>query len=320
MTIYLMCTADLQDLLFFRAYTGFEISSDYARTGTYSYKLLVFGSYALFDINPSLTEGYLRVAIYQTGGTLGIILYDSEGGTQLVLSVVLATTLLTLKRGSTIIDSNTFTPSGGFDVYEIYWIINDSTGVCQIKINGSLCIDFSGDTKATSLSNIQSVRFDCNQVGTTLYLDDIVVRDDDWPGQGGVYVLKPNTGSTNENWTASTGNPEDCVDDLPVSYTDYVYTNAITPDTEHLFGIESLPISAPIIKGVGVFCNAKVTAPSNAYIHTMLKVGTTTDLGNNVGIDTSEQWLITYYDVNPDDTAPWEDTDIDALEIGVETA
>ena len=58
----------------------------------------------------------------------------------------------------------------------------------------------------------------------------------------------------------------------------------------------------------------------DAYAHTMLKANTTTDLGDNVGIETSAKWLKTYYDINPDDSAAWEDADIDALEIGVETA
>ena len=317
MTILFMASSELRttDIFSWIYYTS--VSSDYSRNGTYSFKASSTSlSGAIFSFN-AVTEGYIKIAV-KNSSSFQLIFRDIGSVVHLTLKIY-NNYLILYRSTGTKIDEAVYPLQMGFKVIEVHWLINDSTGVCQVKVNGVQYINFSGDTRNAGVASVSSIRFQTDS-GVNYYFDDIVVRDDTWPGRGGVYVLKPNAGSTNENWTASAGNPEDCVDDIPVSYTDYVSTSSLVDGTEHLFGIESLPYTTDSIAAVGVFCNAKVTAASNAYIHTMLKANVTTDLGSDVGIDTSEQWLITYYDVNPDDSAAWEGADIDALEIGIETS
>ena len=151
------------------------------------------------------------------------------------------------------------------------------------------------------------------------YTDDIIIRDDIWPGRGGIHVLVPDSGSATEDWTASAGDPETCVDELPVSFTDYISTDALVDATVHLFGVAALGSTSAAIRAVGVYAKALTDEATDAFIRTKMVSGGTTSDGTTTGIDTAATWLASYYAVNPDDSAAWEDADIAALEIGVET-
>lgn len=320
MSVLFMFTGDLQAQELWDTYDAVNtiVSTDYARTGTYSF--LIANNRTVTKLIPSSSTVYIKTAVFlkNSGYYTRIYFYNEVDGAIQHVYLEISPTLIKVYRGTTEIDSaaNPYSFYYNWVVIEAKVTINDSTGIVQVKINGDLLIDFTGDTR--NGGTIQEI----DKIGlfsTQCYYDDIVVRDDDWPGRGGIYVLSPNAGSTNENWTASAGNPEECVDELPVSYSDYIYTDGTVDNTEHLFGLTNLAITPSEINAVGVFCNIMSPEPTSSYLRTLLKSGTTTDVGSSVGVDTSSIWISSFYAINPDDSAAWEKADIDALEIGVET-
>jgi hypothetical protein len=331
MSVLAMATADTQDTGLVTVVGTCVVTSDQARTGTYSYKCSGGGQVNAMQLAfTAQTSGYLRWA--SMWGTVTsshgeyLRFYDSDGST-VNLSIYWngIDQWVRIYRGAldTLLAESTGVPVGGdeeqFNVWEFYWNIHDSTGAATLKLNGGTLLNFSGDTSNGGNADVARIAWAPGTSFSLNYVDDVIIRTDDWPGRGGIYVLSPDAGSSLENWTASAGNPEDCVDELPVSFTDYISTDAAVAGTQHLVGAAALPVTSEAINAVGVAVKILTddSAPGDAL--TLLKAGSTTDQGSSTGVTGTGAWIATYYLTNPDDAAAWEDADVNAVEIGVES-
>ena len=330
MTILAMPTADLQDkyvLQYHKSPTYTTVSSTYARTGTYSFRN-VDQNYGFGPTFPNADEGYCRVCykLDTSADNVSIFLTQVEyppnsltsSSNQLRIAISEAAQTVYLYRSSTLIDTygGLSFPIKAWNDVQIHWIIDDSTGLCEIKFNGNLIGSFSGDTRNYTGDSVTLLAL---YAATPCYFDDIIVRTDDWPGRGGLYVIAPSGGTDTEEWTASAGNPEDCVDEIPASFTDYIYADAAVSGVKHLFDMNDAPINATTIGGIAVYYNAKIDTPTDATMRSIIRSGSTFGYGSGVGITVSEGWNKDFYDVNPEDSLPWGSADISALTVGVET-
>jgi hypothetical protein len=330
MTILKMATADYQDLTLLDAITEaagtVTISSDYARTGTYSYKV-GSGSSNSFSLSVpgSPSEVYIRVACY-----CSYILTDSYAGLSIVtyndiqqqanVRFFQRTGIVKAYRSSTIVDSAAGSEMNEWNVFEVYFKLHDSSGRMVVKVDGTQVIDFTGDTLWNGSAIINSITLGTSQSTdySTVYLDDIVIADE-WPGRGGIYVLTPNAGSTTENWTPSTGNPEDCVDEQPPSYTDYISTDTSVNGTDQLFGFESLGITPTSIGGINVVSSAQLDSAGSTYAMSIINSNGNKASGDPVGLSTDSSVVSGIFSTNPDGDVAWTKTAIDALEAGIES-
>jgi hypothetical protein len=326
MGILSMITADLQDLTLFSSNTGFTLSTTQKRTGTHSFRG-AYGNQCTLS-TPSIVEGYLRFAILDASaasGSYSVTLFNNDiYAPLLTFSRSAGTIVFGVEAGNAgMMGSSTasgvpFNPVDTWDVIEIHWKISDTVGILQVKVNGTQYMDFSGDTWLYGSLDVGAVKIVVVQATTYVYIDDIIVRDDIWPGRGGLYVLTPNAGSATEGWTASTGDPETCVDELPASSGDYIYTDATVDGTEHLVGLTALPTASWNVRGVGVFAQALATQDTDAFARTLLVSDGNQQVGSGIGITSGPAWLKSYY-ATEHDAAPWTDSSIAALEIGVES-
>jgi hypothetical protein len=322
MGILAMATADLRDLSIFNSLTAFTISSDYARTGTYSFKSSIVTANMVLSF-PLTVSGYARCCFYmlEEGDLISFVANSDVSAGH--FRIFCSTSLLTLCTpaatdvASMGISANTNT----WNILEIYWLIASSGGILQARLNGGQLLEWNNkDTYSSGLIGLSSLqlRKSGNNVGP-IYIDDIIIRDDQWPGRGGIYVLKPNAGTTTEEWFPSSGNPEDCVKELPPSGDQYVYTDAAVSGPQQLFGIESLPIPNLEIKGIGVCGKIKASLPTDTYAANLLKSGPTVVAGSGLGIDVSPVWMNTYYHLDPNTGSGWTTAALDSLEVGVQS-
>ena len=115
-----------------------------------------------------------------------------------------------------------FTPFT-WNVMEVMFTPADSGGRFVIKINGVTIIDYTGDTRYLGTAGRTSlVRLGMmTSMGVAeMYMDDIVISDNAWPGTGGLWVLPVTANGDLQEWTASAGAQYECVDDLPGDFTD----------------------------------------------------------------------------------------------------
>jgi hypothetical protein len=113
-------------------------------------------------------------------------------------------------------------------------------------------------------------------------------------------------------WTASAGNPWECVDDpvlRPNDDTDYIYRQ--DSNNYHLFTFPAFSISSSSITGVTIHVRAKRTAVGNADIKGILRVNGTNYEGFSESATTS--WVDYSYEwtTNPNTASAWAEGDVE---------
>jgi hypothetical protein len=189
-------------------------------------------------------------------------------------------------------------------------------GIFQVKVDGVMDINYSGDTTA-GLENVKKIRLgsDGRDNYTTRY-DDFVVDDADWIGNTRIQKLQISGAGTTSEWDASAGNPEDCIDELPYSDADYVSTNVI--DESLTCACADLGGNIDSIKCLAVQNRAAYDGnPTPTQQKIAIRVNGTEYYGadETPGLSYSKHRKI--WGINPDDSQPWEEADINAIEIGV---
>jgi|PlaIllAssembly_1097288.scaffolds.fasta_scaffold148486_2 hypothetical protein len=197
----------------------------------------------------------------------------------------------------------------------------NSAGLFQIKIDGTAVIDIdAGDAVDTTagLENVQTVN-----VGTIAgeltgrgSMDDLVIDDAEEVTNTRIQKLQISGVGTTGEWDASTGNPYECVDEIPYSDTDYIYTNvsgesatfACADLTGSINSIKCLAISARMsYEGSPSPTKQKIAIRVNGSEYYGDDMSPALTFGRNAKL-----WVL-----NPDDSAAWEEGDINAIEIGV---
>lgn len=319
MGILYMNTADVGDTSRFAGVQGtVDVVSTTARTGTRSFRLA--GSRGVSTTAPA--TGYVKWGwmadevkaidwrFYLKSGSSSAqltVTHNTFGGVASVWRGAENTTLLFSASG---ISMNTWY------LYELYYVIHDTSGVATLRLNGVQVGTFSGDTRASGSADVDTVQWYSN--ASYMYLDDIVIRDDTWPGVGGVHVQVPNAAGDLSAWTPSAGNDYDCVNDVPADFTDYLKTNASVVNTKHLLNLANLPRAADSVAGVAVCARAQLDAVGAGTMRTTMKYNGVTANGPTVGLSSSPLWVDYYRTTDPEDNA-WTSTSVDGLQAGIET-
>ena len=199
---------------------------------------------------------------------------------------------------------------------EVRYVPNDTTGVFQVKVNDILDIDFTGDTTsgAAEVDNIWIGSI--LNLGSQLYIDDVVIDDDNWIGPSRIYPLLPTGAGDSTLWTPSAGANWETVDEVPPSDADYVDTDGI--GNIDLYAASDLPLEATIVKSVQVssrMYKEVASTPQNAAL--AVRTGGTTYFSPDVAVpDTVGINVKNLWELNPDTSNPWEIAEVNALEIG----
>jgi hypothetical protein len=203
-------------------------------------------------------------------------------------------------------------------------VISDTVGEVKIYINDVLEIDFDGNTLGDQ-STIDNFYFYINSMTAwSMWYDDVVLDDSDWIGDTRIQGIVPDgVGSANELTPSTVVDNWTCVDEVPPSETDYVGTvNATTKKDLYT----ASDIVGPIGDIVSVSLYSRVARWGDTGIVKKMRHVIKTDgeefRGTDVDIP-SNAVTVSKYDLwqeNPDTVAPWEEAEVNALEIGVEVS
>lgn len=223
---------------------------------------------------------------------------------------------LTVYRGSTLIATGTAVISDSITYrMEIYCLINDnpSVGRVIIKVDGVTDVDFTGDTQNGGTATITNIRH--GYTGPTwygyLYLDDIVYRTDNFPGDvrvGGKAVTA--NGATND-WDPSAGDNYACIND--VDDTDYVSTN--TPGAVDEYELANISEAIDVVQALKIVASARYQgAPNVTHLQLGGDSGGTGFVSGNknlpvpFGVDLWNLW-----ETDPTDSNAWTESKINGL-------
>jgi hypothetical protein len=326
------------DMLAFDTATGKLITtSPTPRSGSYAIKTSNGASEYTFQKNfTAVDEIYIRMGFNIVSASTGYLMALRNSSTYiggLKYDTTNSKMLLYLgnPNGGTLIGTGTISISTSvWYLLEWHLKVSDSVGVSQVKIDGVMDIDFSGDTKPSTQTQVDNwythygsgwadTAFDDFAFNTTDNTDG--KNDNSWCGEGKIELLKPNGNGNVSEWTGSDGNSTDnyaLVDDIPASSSDYVQDS--TAGNQDAYTLEDFTGTNKSILRVWAEARAIDTVPEGAQ----MKIGVRT---NSVDyLSDAKTLLSTYtpikgteYKVNPNDSAAWEDADLDGLELVLET-
>jgi hypothetical protein len=174
----------------------------------------------------------------------------------------------------------------------------------------------SQDTKNGS-DYIRQIWLSCVYSSKAVHFDDMYVDDAQFYGDCRVKTFVPDSiSSTNNSFTASAGNKDECVDDIPSNEdTDYIYSSTL--NHKQGFGITTGALGT--VKAIQLNNHCRIDEVGDKKITPLIRSngadyqGTETELITADYLFESEIW-----ETDPDDSNPWDQTKLEAAEFGLE--
>ncbi len=306
-------------------------SSTEKRSGAYSFRMyasLVEYEAAIIVNHDAVSELYFQGALkpdnddihysdkvlvcWRKGSTvLGCLTVDNNEVGYKVWSGNKSTQLGSISAGFTNTD---------FMLFEFHIKIDDSTGKVEIKKDGVLLFTFEGDTKPGSDTTIDNVVFanPNNLIGSYSYWDDLVVCDitgsymNSWTGGLKVEALRPAGAGNYSQWTPSSGNNWECVDETPPSMTDHVESK--TTGHKDSYSMSDITLDAVSVKAVV----SRYWGEGGGQIKSLLRIGSTDYVGSAIDVPGSFSYVDTIRYVSPATSAAFTKAELNGLESGME--
>ncbi len=199
---------------------------------------------------------------------------------------------------------------------EIRYKPHDSTGVFQVKLNGVLEIDFSGDT-TNYAGQIDRIR-----IGDTSnwsygygYYDDLVLDDAGWIGNTKIQAIGPSAAGNSAQFDPSAGSNWECVDEVPPSDDDFNSTNV--NDEVDLFTFGDLAGSIEEVKCVQVQARAAYEgSPTPTKLQLGVRRSSTNYFSASKDLTTSLKQHCHIWEQDPSTSSAWAKSGVDAAEFG----
>lgn len=278
-------------------------------------------SWAAWDLGVNLSEAYISFK-YQPSddGARCILTFRDSANTQ-VLSLYrqgstwkLRVALGRASSGTVLCSSNVMLFASSTYLIEAHYIPLNSGGTIEVKIDGVSVCSFTGDTTA-GLENIRYIQFGQEAYDGYCYIDDVVVDDSDWVGNVQVLGLYPNGAGATTQFSCPRPTNYGAVADGDVTAT---YTWSNTNNQIDTFATENLPAATGGINCIQLSILAKkVGTPTPTQLAGVIRPASTDRVhGTPVTPTTTLDRYDFLWAVNPEDSAAFEDADIDAMEIG----
>jgi hypothetical protein len=311
--------AETGDLLFWTTVNGTTVitTAAYVRSGTYCY---ASGGAPIKNLPTTLSEFYFRFG-WRTNSTncTPVSFNSTAGGVQ--ASLAYASSKFSAKVGTTVVytSADSFDAVNNIMLVEVHFKMADVGGVFQVKIDGNLVIDFSGDTKTSTYTTIDSFTF--AGAAHTEWFDDFALNDtsgatdNSWCGDGRVVALTVNGAGDVTQLTPSTAVANyTCVDEIPVSATDYVESSTI--GQYDLYNLTTVDLTGKTVRRVWVEGRSSDTVAVGGLCDLGIKTGGAEDWSSDISLLTSVGRIVGKdYPTKPGGGA-WAQADIDALQAG----
>ena len=287
-----MATADLRDLTVFSSSgANTTLSTEQARTGTYSYKLASGSGINVLSFTASSTV-YIKFAVYLASNTE--ILCAAREGTTNHDYIKIEDLDLTIWRLTSKVFAK-IVPVSNWIVIEFKIVVHNIAGELTLKINGEQVYSATGlDTRNSGTGVVDNIIF-YTSFGGVAYLDDIVVDDANWPGLGGLEVLRPSDDGHYTDWDA--GGHADVADDSDATY---VATDAEVA-AKHSFALPTLAADRKTPTATGLFTKSQLSGAGAGTLRPFFRKSTTDTPGDSQALSTSLAWAHNFHAQLPDE-------------------
>lgn len=316
------------DILDFSNQSGATPNTSTKYTGGYS-MYFSSGNWGSFGISPAGDVLYISYFYYITGLSANYIARVYDTASNSLCEIYLnGTGIIEARRNGTFLASSGSQVIFGDQWHHIEWYvyIADSGGRSSVKVNGATVIDYTGDTKPSTNTDIYTLTIFNPGGGNQIYIDDVIINDDGgsapdntWVGRVRLFPLRPNANGNYSQWDRSTGsNNYECVDEVPASGTDYVYTATDDEiDSYNLAALSGLP-SGAVFRSVIVVAEALVDSGSKK-LALGVRSGSTDSFGTDKSIGPSYAPKYERFTTDPATAVAWTESGINAAEVAIKS-
>lgn len=294
--------------------------------GTYSYSGAWLGAYKV--ISP-ISELYFRFRLRASlAGPNGwsVTFRSSTNGT-IGFSVDALNRFSIYLAGVLLEASDVVMYSDAWYLVEIHYLIDNAAGRVEVYLDGDLIIDFTGDTQSGAFTTVDNIYWDGSAYRTS-YLDDLALNDttgivdNSWCGDGIITKMIPNGDGAHNNWTNSNGTSVDNWDYINEYPNDgdltYIYANGVSSGLQDQQTLTDLDYTNKTVLRIYPEARARESAPSGYTLKLgILPNGGADDLSTGKVLPSGYYARIVgkEYLVNPVDSNPWEEVDLDSLQL-----
>lgn len=277
---------------------------------------------------------YWRVGTLPSSGSEEFVATRRSGAEQMTLRVNSSGNILMFQNSdlvTTPVWTSTATVSTGTNYFIRMRVQTSTTGAYSFDIyDMATCtlIENQAGTANFGTQNSEGIRLgkvnNRNSQTVNFYYDNLIWDDASLPACGGlVRNMKPDADGGTQNFTSGTGATFAEVDDTLPSDGDTTYvmnTAAATVGNFNLESSASAGISGTIrMAKAWSWCRENSTVTSSRFLR-MISGGTTTD--NSTGFNGTTAYAEQHktYAVDPDTTAAWTTSGLDAVQVGIREA
>jgi hypothetical protein len=258
--------------------------------------------------------------------TLVKLLGDSAATLHLNLRLS-SLTQVTLYTGSTLLGTYTHGSqiAGLWNYFEIGGTIATSGGVATVKMNGTTIISYTGNTKGGGTATaFDAVGLSGNSYSGTSF-DDLYVCDGTgsaphniFLGDTRVVTMSPNGAGASTQLTPDSGSNYARVNELPYSAANNV--SGTTPGQRDTYSLSDLPAGVANIFAVQNNVIAKKTSTGAIAVKPAVKSGANVYYGSASSVGTTDATISDLRIIDPNTSAAWTVSGVNALESGLEIA
>lgn len=263
-------------------------------------------------------------------GALTFRLYGDSGTTvHFSLCNLSATGVLRARLGTSTGAILADSPVGVFPVnewhfVEVRYVVSDTVGVCQVWVDGVLVIDETGiDTKnGGTADSIDLVRFG-RTINNNSDVGDIYIADQSTPlGPCRPIWLPVTSDGTHTDFVPLNAGAHYVEVDEATPDGDTTYNAGATEGDIDTYGLTDLPTpgagNAWQVHAIQTVTYARKSDAGAKSMRPVLRTGGADFSGSTVALAETYDTYTEVFETNPDTAAAWNETEIDALEAGVE--
>lgn len=292
-----------------------------------------------YTLPASKTDVWFRVGVYihpvPSGELVIAQVQDSAGTVVNCLTWDSTTGALRVRQGastgSTLLATGTGFAADSWHLVELREQFTSTTvGVTEVWVDGVQIINFSGDnTATTALANAQFLLlgiFAAQSAAAGMYIafDDLAVNDTSGTrnnarvGDGRVMLLVPNGAGSSTvlaRGGTDTGANYSQVNELPPSLVQYVGSSTV--GDRDLYAMADLGVAVTSINCVEAIVLAQNSDASAGSIGPTIKSGATINEATAISLGTTAGYVSSRWETDPNTSAAWTASAVNAVEAGV---
>jgi len=324
---------EMQDSVFWSDPGQSSITLTGARSGVACCSRIYSNTNLPYKNIPDLSEFYVRFGFTVTNPAGYKIIIFSHSPTGKLCSINISSTDVKIilyndlgtptevASGNTTIDNDTWY------LMEVYVKIADSGGVVTVKIDDTQIATFSGDTLTAGYTHVDYLSFLDYITGA---IDDLALNDtngsvdNSWCGDGKIIMLSPNGNGDLSQLAGSDGDSTNnylLVDEFPKD-DDTTYVEGSTVDQKDLYNLTPCSLTgSAVIRRVYAEARVKWTVSDTEQVALTIKTHSTEYDGPDISPVNAYNVKVlgTDYPLNPNTSAAWTVTELDALQVGPKT-